>query len=167
MSVVHLHLLLNHFPVIGAIIGALLLAVALLRRSSELAKISLAFLAFVGAASVLVFLTGEPAQEALEKLPGFSERLVDEHEDVALFATIVTGTIGALALAAMILYRRRAVPRWLSLLVFVCAVGSSAAMGYTAYLGGQIRHTELRASSASLGEGEGGTVTPRPEHEEH
>ena len=165
MSVVHLHLLLNHFPVIGAIIGALLLAVALLRRSSELAKISLAFLAFVGAASVLVFLTGEPAQEALEKLPGFSERLVDQHEDVALFATIVTGTIGALALAAMILYRRRAVPRWLSLLVLVCAVGSSAVMGYTAYLGGQIRHTELRAAAGSLGDGE--TVAPRAEHDEH
>lgn len=165
MSIVHLHLLLNHFPVIGAILGALFLAVALLRRSSELAKISLAFLALVGAASVVVFLTGEPAQEALEKLPGFSERLVDQHEDVALFATIVTGTIGALALAAMILYRRRAVPRWLSMLVLVCAVGSSAVMGYTAYLGGQIRHTELRASSASLGESD--AVTPKAEREEH
>ena len=165
MSIVHLHLLLNHFPVIGAIFGAVLLAVALLRRSSELAKISLAFLALVGAASVLVYLTGEPAQDALEKLPGFSERLVDEHEDVALVATIVTGAIGALALAAMILYRRRTVPRWLSMLVLVCAVGSSAVMGYTAYLGGQIRHTELRSSSGSLGDGN--TVAPRPEHEEH
>lgn len=165
MSVVHLHLLLNHFPVIGAITGALLLAVALLRRSSELAKISLAFLAFVGAASVLVFVTGEPAQEALEKLPGFSERLVDRHEDMALVATIVTGTIGALALATMILYRRRTVPRWLSMLVLVCAVGSSAFMGYTAYLGGQIRHPELRSSSGSLGGG--GTAAPKAEDEEH
>ena len=165
MSIVHLHLLLNHFPVIGAILGALFLAVALLRRSSELAKISLAFLALVGAASVLVFLTGEPAQEALEKLPGFSERLVDRHEDMALVATIVTGTIGALALAAMILYRRRAVPHWLSTVVLVCAVGSSAVMGYTAYLGGQIRHTELRASTASLGGSD--TATPAAERDEH
>src|SRR5690242_10284681 len=165
MNIVHLHLLLNHFPVIGAIIGALLLAVALLRRSSELAKISLAFLAVIGAASVVVFLTGEPAQEALEKLPGFSERLVDRHEDVALVATFVTGVIGALALGAMILYRRRAVPRWLTLLVLVCAVGSSAVMGYTAYLGGQIRHTELRSSSGSLGND--GPAAQKAEHEEH
>jgi len=165
MNIVHLHLLLNHFPVIGAIIGSLLLAVALLRRSGELAKMSLAFLALVGAASVVVFLTGEPAQEALEKLPGFSERLVDRHEDMALVATIVTGTIGALALAAMILYRRRTVPRWLSMFVLVCAVGSSAFMGYTAYLGGQIRHTELRSSSGSLGDGS--TAAPKAEAEEH
>ena len=165
MSIVHLHLLLNHFPVLGAILGAVLLAVALLRRSSELTKVSLAFLALVGVASVIVFLTGEPAQDALEKLPGFSERLVDEHEDVALAATIVTGTIGALALAAMILYRRRTMPRWVSMLVLVCAVGSSAVMGYTAYLGGQIRHTELRSSPGSLGDGT--TIAPRAEHEEH
>lgn len=165
MTIVHLHLLLNHFPVIGAILGAFFLAVALLRRSSELAKVSLAFLALVGAASVVVFLTGEPAQEALEKLPGFSERLVDRHEDMALFATIVTGTIGAIALGAMILYRRRTVPRWLSTLVLVFAIGSSAFMGYTAYLGGQIRHTELRASSGSLGDG--GSVAPEAEHDEH
>ena len=165
MTIVHLHLLLNHFPVIGAIMGALLLAVALLRRSTELAKISLAFLAFIGAISVVVFLSGEPAQDALEKLPGFSERLADRHEDAALVATIVTGTIGALALAAMILYRRRTIPRWLTTLVLVCALGSSAVMGYTAYLGGQIRHTEIRASSGSLGAAD--TEAPRAEHEEH
>ena len=165
MNIVHLHLLLNHFPLIGAIISALLLAVALLRRSSELAKISLAFLALIGGMAVVVFLTGEPAEEALEKLPGFSERLVDLHEDAALVATVVTGTIGALALGAMILYRRRAVPRWVTTLVLVCAVGASAMMGYTAYLGGQIRHTELRASAASLGDG--GTAAPRVEHDEH
>jgi hypothetical protein len=84
---------------------------------------------------------------------------------MALVATIVTGTIGALALATMILYRRRTVPRWLSMLVLVCAVGSSAFMGYTAYLGGQIRHTELRSSSGSLGTG--GTAEPKSEDEEH
>jgi len=165
MSIVHLHLLLNHFPVIGAIVGALLLAIALLRRSSELAKLSLGFLAIIGAASIAVFLTGEPAQEALEQLPGFSERLVDRHEDAALVATIVTGTIGALALAAVILYRRRAVPRWVSMLVLVCAVGSSAVMAYTAYLGGQIRHTELRATGGSLGDG--ATLAPTPDRDEH
>ena len=165
MTIVHLHLLLNHFPVIGVIIAMLLLAVALLRRSGELTKISLAFLTLVGATSVLVFLTGEPAQEALEKLPGFSERLVDRHEDAALVATIVTGTIGALALAAMILYRRRPVPRWFTMLGLVCAIVSSGAMAYTAYLGGQIRHTELRASSGSLGDPD--NVAPKAEHDEH
>lgn len=149
MSLVHLHLLLNHVPVVGVVFGLLFLVVALARRDGGLAKVAFAFLAFIGAVSVAVFMTGEPAQEAIEKLPGFSERLSDRHEDAALLATIVTGTMGALALAALILYRRRALPRWLTMLGAVSALGASAMMAYTANLGGQIRHSEIRAGAAS------------------
>lgn len=151
MNVVHLHLLLNHVPVIGAVFGVLLLTVSLLRRSEELAKVSLGFLALLGVVSVAVFLTGEPAQEAIEKLPGFSETLVDRHEDAALLATIATGIVGALALGALIIYRRRALPRWLTTLGLLCTVGAAALMGHTANLGGQIRHTEIRTGNALSG----------------
>jgi hypothetical protein len=41
MSLTHMHLLLNHFPVIGSMIGIALLGFALVRKSSELAKASL------------------------------------------------------------------------------------------------------------------------------
>ena len=75
MNVVHLHLLLNHLPVIGSVFGLLLLAVAAWRRSDELSKVSLGFLALLGAASIVVYLTGEPAQDAVENLPGFSEAI--------------------------------------------------------------------------------------------
>lgn len=144
---VHLHLLLNHLPIFGAVFGVLLLAVGLVRRSSELTRVSLGFLALLGVASVVVFLTGEPAEEAIEHMPDFSKGLVERHEDAALVATIVTGTLGALALASLIVYRRRALPRWLTTLGLVAALGSTAAMGYAANLGGQIRHTEIRAGA--------------------
>lgn len=145
MSTVHLHLLLNHVPVIGIVFGALLLLLALLRRSGELAKVSLGFLALVGAVSVVVFLTGEPASDAIEKLPGISERLIDRHEEAAELATIVTGIIGALALGALLAYRRRTVPRWITALALISAFGSTVLMGYAANLGGQIRHPEIRS----------------------
>ena len=149
MSLVHLHLLLNHVPVVGIFFAVLFLAVALMRRYGGLAKPSFAFLALIGAVSVAVFLTGEPAQEAIEKLPGFSERLIDRHEDAALLATIVTGLLGALALAALFVFRRRALPRWLTMLGLVSTLAASAMMAYTANLGGQIRHSEIRAGAAA------------------
>jgi|SRR5690348_4904918 len=164
MSIVHLHLLLNHLPVIGSVFGLLLLAVALWRGSGELTRVSLGFLALIGAASVAVFLTGEPAQDAVEKLPGFSEAIADRHEDAALLATIVTGTIGALALAALLIYRRRAVPRWVTTIGLVCALGSTALMGYVANLGGQIRHTEIRPGSTSSGVGPVRPIEAEREH---
>ena len=151
MNPVHLHLLLNHLPVIGAVAGALLLALPLVWRSAPVVKLSLGFLAVVGAMSVLVYLTGEPAEETIERLPGFSEQLVNRHEDAALVATIVTATLGALAAGALIIYRRKAVPRWLTMLGLLGALGSGAVMGYTANLGGQIRHPEIRSGGALTG----------------
>lgn len=153
MNVVHLHLLLNHVPVIGAVFGVFLLGIALLRRSDELARLSMGLLTVLGVVSVAVFLTGDPAQEAIEKLPGFSETLVDRHEDAALLATIVTAIIGAGGLAAIVFYRRRAIPRWLTTLGLVCSLGATALMGYTANLGGQIRHTEIRRGSGLIESG--------------
>ena len=156
MNIVHVHLLLNHVPVLGVAFVTLLLFVAFVRRSGELARVSLAILALVGAMAALVFFTGEPAQESIEHLPGFSERLIDRHEDVAEVATIATGIVGALALGALIVYRRRALPRWMTLFALFAGVGSTALMGYTANLGGQIRHTEIRSTPGS-GDVRGGT----------
>lgn len=155
MNLVHLHLLLNHVPVVGVAFVTLLLLLGVVRGSAEISRLSLWLLALVGAVSILVYLTGEPAQDAIEKLPGFSERLVDRHEDAALIATIAAGCVGALALGALIVYRRRVLPRWLTMLVLVAAVGASGAMAYTANLGGQIRHTEIRSGTASAANGNG------------
>lgn len=149
MNLVHLHLLLNHFPVVGVVIVALLLMVAVFRRGGELAKASLALFAIVGAVSILVFLTGEPAQDAVEKLPGISERLIDRHEDAARIAMIVTAALGALALGTLAVYRQRALPRWITLFALLGAVGSSATMAYAANLGGQIRHPEITGGSVA------------------
>ena len=157
MSFTHLHLLLNHVPSIGTVFGVMLLALALLRRSSELGKVALGFFALLGAVSVVVFLTGEPAEELVEKLPGFSETITEAHEEAALVATIAIGAFGALALAALWKFRRRALPRWTEAVGLALAIGVGGLMGYTAYLGGQVRHTEIRAGAAATAP-DGGAV---------
>jgi uncharacterized membrane protein len=166
MSPVHLHLMLNHLPVVGTFIGVLLLAVALLRRSSELAKVTLGLFALLGAASLAVFLTGEPAEELVEKLPGFSESITHAHEEVAELATIVMVSVGVLALGALVLFRRRALPRWVTAGALALAVVTGGLMGYTGYLGGQVRHTEVRGGAVASATGEqSGSAGERAEHD--
>ena len=63
MDAAHVHLALNHFPVIGAIIAILLLGYALLKRSDELTRAGLALLFLVGTVAIPVFITGEPAEQ--------------------------------------------------------------------------------------------------------
>jgi uncharacterized membrane protein len=149
MSFTHVHLLLNHFPVIGTFMGIALLAVALLRRSSELGKVSLGVFAALAVISVIVYFTGEPAEEAIEKLPGFSEAITERHEEFALIATIALAAFGGLALAALAVFRKRTLPRWVTLASFALSLVAGGFMGYTAMLGGQVRHTEVRTGQVS------------------
>ena len=55
--------------------------------------------------------------------------------------------LGAIALGALGVWRRRALPRWIVSGVFIGALGAAGLMAYTANLGGQIRHTEIRTAS--------------------
>jgi uncharacterized membrane protein len=168
MSAVHLHLMLNHLPVVGSLIGILLLAVALLRRSSELAEVTLGLFGLLGAASLAVFLTGEPAEELVEKLPGFSESITHAHEEVAEFATIVMVGFGVLALGALAAFRRHALPRWVTAGGLALALVAGGLMGYTGYLGGQVRHTEVRAGAGATPAGDQEVTSgDRVERDEH
>jgi uncharacterized membrane protein len=154
MSSIHLHLLLNHVPVIGSVLGVLLLAAALARRSDELGKAALGLFTLLAAASVVVFFTGEPAEELVEKLPGFSEAVTERHEDVALIAVVVMGLTGLFCLITLAVFRRRPLAGWVTPVALIASLGTVGIMGYTANLGGQIRHTELRASTRVIPEGD-------------
>lgn len=149
MSVAHLHLLVNHFPVVGSVLGVLLLAVAMVRGSKELERTALAAFALLGVAAIVVYLTGEPAEESLERAVGIPEALVSRHEAVALAATVAMGVLGAMSLGALLGFRKRDIPRWVPTVVLVASVATASIMGYTANLGGQIRHTEIRGGDVA------------------
>ena len=151
MDAVHIHLLLNHVPVIGAVIAFLLLGAAAFRRGDELVRAALALYVLIGLATLVVFLTGEPAEEAIESLPGFSDSIVERHEEFALVSSVALGVAATLALVALIVNRSREMPRWILRGGLVIGLGVVALVGYTANLGGQIRHTEIRPGGVSAG----------------
>lgn len=143
----HIHLLLNHAPLFGAVFGTLLLALALWRRQ-ELTHTALYVLVFSGFAAIVVFLTGEPAADALANAP---EALVDRHEDLAGVATILTGLAAAAALLALLIPPRfGALARWMNGTVLALALGASALLAWTANLGGQINHPEIRRGAVTV-----------------
>ena len=162
MSWAHIHLALSHVPVIGLLIVLLLLAVASLRRSTELMRVSYALLVLLAAAAVVVYLTGEPAEELVENLPGFSEPLVERHEEAALIATIGMVVLGLVALVGLIRFRGpRIAPAWYGRGVLLLALLTGGVITWTANLGGQIRHSEIRANGGATIEG-GAPVSESP-----
>lgn len=148
MSTVHLHLLLNHIPVIGTVIALCLLGYAALRRDDRLVRVCLGLFAVLALAAVAVFLTGEPAEEAVEGLAGVSESIIERHEDAARLATIALAALGLLSVVTLLRFRRRAMPAWTAAAFLVLALVPVLTMARTANLGGQIRHSEIRAETA-------------------
>jgi len=156
MNIVHLHLLLNHLPVVGSVV-ALLLFAATFYKDWVSTRFALWFAVGLGAVALAVYLTGEPAADTLEKVVGIAERDIERHEEAAELATIVAGSTGALALIGLFLFRRRQIPRWVGVAGLVSMLFLTGTMAWTANLGGQIRHSEIRS----------GTLPPASRSAEH
>lgn len=103
--------------------------------------------------AIPVFLTGEPAEGKIEGLPGVSEGLIEAHEAAAKFALILVEILGTASLLCLVLLQRGIRAASLVLLgVWGLALLTGGLFVHTAKLGGQIRHTEVRAPGSSTGE---------------
>lgn len=146
MSGVHFHLITNHTPIIGTFIGLALLVYAIGAKREELKLAALVLLVFVALLAIPVYLTGESAEVAVEELPGVDHVILEEHEEAALPALVLIETTGGLALLGLLLRRHR-MGRGISVATAAAALIALALVGRTAFLGGQIRHSEIRVSS--------------------
>ena len=142
--------MLNHVPVIGTVIGLLLLLVAFGRKSDELKQVTLGLFVLIALVTVPVYLTGEPAEEMVENIPGISKGMIDRHEDAALFSLIAMEVAGVIALAALLLFHtNRRLGNLLAIVTLVFSVITGGLMAWTANLGGQVRHTEISSGAGA------------------
>lgn len=145
LSAVHLHLMLNHIPVLGTIFVLAVLAWGLFRRSREVTTLALGLAVLLAIATVPAYLTGEPAEHLVEHESWFPKDLAHDHEEsgeTTFIAVIATGVVALGALALRRGDRHRLA--WLPTLVALGLLVSFALAARTALLGGQIRHQEVR-----------------------
>jgi uncharacterized membrane protein len=148
MNSVQVHLALTHVPVILSIVGLVMLVAAFFIKNSTITKISYILLVVAGLFAIPVFLTGEGAEEAVEKLPGVSETIIEEHEEAASLAMIAISAAAVVALVSLCSFKWPTVARFFKLGVLVLAITSALFMIQTAHLGGQVRHSEIRQQAA-------------------
>lgn len=153
MTSAHLHLMLNHIPLFGLLFGGGLLLYAMARGSDLVTRIAMVFFVVAGLGAGATYLTGEGAEEVVEDLAGVTHETIEVHEEVALFALIGTAVLGGLSLLFLFWYRRRSIPRAVSVSLLVLTVLGLGVVGYTAYTGGQINHPELRSEAIQVEEG--------------
>ena len=154
MNLPHIHLMLNHVPVLGTLFGLVLLAWGIMRRNGALQRAALLTFTVVALVAIPVYLTGEPAEEAVEHLAGTVDSAIDPHEDAALISFIAMELLGGLALGALLLSRTRFNPALVVRGALAVAIITGGLMAWTANLGGRIRHGEVGAGAGQSGERE-------------
>ena len=103
MNQAHLHMVVNHFPIVGIIIGMIVLGVGIATKSALSKRIGGLILIGSSLFTFPSFETGEGAEEIVENLPGVSENLIEKHEELAeqfmgfVWAIILIGVLSLLS----------------------------------------------------------------------
>ena len=145
MTWAHVHLAINHLPVILVPVAAAMLVTAWMRKSTDLTKAGLVILIVAAVSAGGAYLTGEPAESVVEDLPSVSDSAIEAHEEAALQAAVVTALAGLLAVGALATgHRPSGAPAWIAPATLVVAFVAAALLARTANLGGLISHPEIR-----------------------
>ena len=142
-------MIINHFPIVGAIIGCLLVIAGMGLKNEGVQSSGLATIVFAALTAVVAYLTGDSAENAVQNLPEISKSLVNRHEDIAtisMYLMIPSGLLASLTLYSI--WKKEKSVMLLLVITLVFSLISSAAMVFTGHTGGQIRHSEFRSDSS-------------------
>lgn len=150
MSAPHFHLLLNHLPVSAILFGLFFIFLGLLLKNESFEKVGFILFLLAALTSIPTLLTGDPAEESLEKFSNISEQLIEAHEEASIPAFILSEALGALSLIGIFL-KKRSYDFYRKFLygLLLIALITLFLMGRAANLGGKIRHSEILNSPQS------------------
>lgn len=154
MSGAHLHLLVNHVPILGFGFSVILLLLALVGRERDgwvRAALVLLGLSFLGV--IAAYLSGDPAVTALEDMPRTSNLALEAHHDAAVLGTTACGLALAVVVVVAALHRHLGVYSRRSVLVLLAStLVAGGAMARTGLAGGRINHPEIQHAEDRGGE---------------
>lgn len=145
MNEAHFHLIVNHLPIAGLLIGLLVLATGFIIKKSEIKITALGIFVFSALASIAAFYSGEGAEDIVERILGISETLINQHEEAAeLFFTVIL-ILGGVSLITMFLeIKKYKFAKFGFILVILVALAAGVLAKNVGTTGGEIRHTEIR-----------------------
>jgi uncharacterized membrane protein len=164
MNDAHLHMVVNHFPIIGTIFGFGILLVGLVLKNKTL--INTSYVLFIVAAifGAISMGTGEGAEELVEDMPNIGKQIIHEHEELAEKLAILLYVLAGLSLSGLYLnFKKHAKSKLLSFLILGVAAAGLFLVQKVGTSGGEIRHTEIRANANTM---VNGSVKQSEEHDD-
>ena len=144
MNDAHLHMLVNHFPIIGLFFGIGILLFGIIKKNPLLIDTAYIIFVFCMIMGKVSMFTGEKSEDIVENL-GISHDLIHNHEELAeSFMKIfyLLGLASFLGLYAN--YKKHSKSLLVAYLVITIAIVTVIMSKSVGTSGGEIRHTEIR-----------------------
>ena len=150
MNDAHLHMVFNHFPIIGLFFGIGILVYGIIKKQTILVNTAYVMFIVCMIMAKATMMTGEGAEEIVEEL-GISHDIIHEHEELAeTFMKILYG-LGILSILGLIAnLKKHSKAAIVSYVVLVLAIGSAILSKNVGTSGGEIRHTEIRENTDNV-----------------
>lgn len=151
MNNTHFHLVVNHLPIVGILIGTLILMTGIALKKTEVKLTALGVFVFSAITSIIAFYTGEGAEEVLENIAGISETLIHTHEEYAESFFTITIILGVLSLVGFVAeLKMLKYTKYLAILILLLAIADGVVAKYVGTSGGEIRHSEIRSNAKMI-----------------
>jgi len=151
MNSAHNHLIVNHLPIIIPIVGIMVMIGGFIFRSEVIKRTSYFIFIVAALSAIVASATGDGAEQAIEHLPGVSERLLHAHEEAAETFSIILYLLGGLSVVALwASWKQKSYSRLLSWVVIGFGVVVLFFSKQTGTSGGVIRHSEIRTDTTGI-----------------
>lgn len=151
MNEAHIHMLVNHFPIIGLFFGLGVLLFGVVKKNLTLKSTAYVMLIICVIFGQLAMMTGDKAEHFVEDLPGFTHKIIHEHEEAAEAFMIPMYILGLVSIVGLYAQSKKlSFEKWISYLALVLGVVCIFLSKNAGTTGGEIRHTEIREKGSTL-----------------
>jgi uncharacterized membrane protein len=144
MEGAQIHMLVNHFPILGVFFGAFILLGGVFFKKLDIVKTGLFVLIFSGIMALPAYFSGEEAEEVVEEM-GISHDIIHEHEEQAETVIWLVEILALLSIGGLIILQKSTERyRLIGLSLASLALVTFAFLAQVGHSGGLINHPELR-----------------------
>lgn len=125
MNDAHLHMVVNHFPIIGTILGLGILIAGMILKNNSVKNTAYAVFIVGAIFAVFSMATGEGAEELVGNMPSVGKKIIHEHEEIAEKLALVLYALGLISVLGLFLtYKNNSKAKMVSYLAVVVAAES-------------------------------------------
>ena len=148
MNDAHLHMVVNHFPIIGTILGLGILIAGVIFKNNTIKNTAYSLFIIGAVFSAVSMATGEGAEHMVEDMPNVGHHIIHEHEEIAEKLAIVMYLLGISSIIGFYMnVKENAKAKILCFVILALAIAATIIAISVGTSGGEIRHTEIREQS--------------------